>query len=429
MSEPTYINFSRIQGYTELIEKLQGGIEQTYLSLPRSVRLPFMAALQRDIAKPILFITSRPDRLLSMHEEYGFWSKTDDHLIFSEPAALFYEKANWDTDTRRDRLQTLVTLAKSFLPYQKPQSFNPLIFTSAKSIMTRTVPRRDFLSACSMMRIRTSIPMNALALKWVKIGYSAAEIVVSEGQFSKRGGLMDIWPVNYENPIRVDFFGEEIETIRSFNPATQRTIESVEEIFIPPANEAIEIYSHDEELDPVDSNPEFNIPQLYSSNASLLDYLPKGTIVLIDNSASVSVTAEEIEAQAVKMRIEAIDSGILDEEFPIPYITWSEIKDSLSSFHVIDLGYPLGSEVHPVSAAFSPSPRFGAQFDYLSEFIQLRPENNRHIFIVSKQTDRLKEVFREHKINFGSGTNMDISDGSLSGGWEVIYKDSEAAIL
>ena len=300
MSDQSYIDFLKIRGYPELIAKLQGGIEQIPLSLPRSVRLPFMAALQRETAKPILFITSRPDRLLSMHEEYEFWSKTEDHLIFAEPPPLFYEKADWDVDTRRDRLQSLVTLARSFLPYERSNLLNPVIFTSAKSIMTRTAPRRDFLSACSVLRVLTSTSMNALAHKWAAIGYSATEIVVGEGQFSKRGGLMDIWPVNYANPIRVDFFGEEIETIRSFDPATQRTKDPIEEIFIPPANEAIKVFANEEQQDPLDRNPEFNIPRIYASNASLLDYLPKGTVILIDNNASVAVTAEEIEEQAVK---------------------------------------------------------------------------------------------------------------------------------
>ena len=75
--------------------------------------------------------------------------------------------------------------------------------------------------------------------------------------------------------------------------------------------------------------------------------------------------------------------------------------DTLSTFHVIDLGFPLGSEVHPVSAAFSPSPRFGAQLDRLSEFIHSRQVKNSQVFIVSKQTERLKEVFRESNIDFG----------------------------
>jgi transcription-repair coupling factor (superfamily II helicase) len=255
MNEHTYLDFSKIQGYLDLIDKLEGRAEQIPLSLPRSVRLPFLAALQHDTLKPILFITSRPDRLQSMHDEYSFWSTTTGHLIFAEPTPLFYEKANWDVDTRRDRLQTLITLAKPFLPNRNIQSTNPVIFSSAKSIMTRTAPRRDFLSACSFLRVADSTSLNVLAQKWVTIGYSATEIVVSEGQFSKRGGLMDIWPVNYEYPIRVDFFGEDIETIRTFDPATQRTISSIEEVFIPPANEAIKVFSKDELLDPLDRYP------------------------------------------------------------------------------------------------------------------------------------------------------------------------------
>jgi len=429
MSDLSLIDFCMIRGYPELIDKLQAGIEQIPLSLPRSVRLPFMAALQRDTAKPILFITSRPDRLLSMHEEYEFWSKTDDHLIFAEPSPLFYEKANWDADTRRDRLHTLVTLARSFLPYANSKSSKPVIFTSVKSIMTRTAPRRDFLTACSVLRVQTTTSMNALAQKWATIGYSATEIVVGEGQFSKRGGLMDIWPMNYEHPIRVDFFGEEIETIRSFDPATQRTIDSIEEIFIPPANEAIKVFANGDQQDPLDRNPEFNIPRLYGANASLLDYLPKGTVILIDNSASVTVTAEEIEEQAVKIRAEAIETGSIETYFPVPYISWSEIMDTLSAFHVIDLGFPLGSEVHPVSAAFSPSQRFGAQMDRLTDFIHSSSRKNRQIFIVSKQTERLKEVFHESNVEFNNGKNVAISEGSLSGGWEVIYNEGRESIL
>ncbi len=429
MTDQSFIDFLKVRGYPDLIGKLQSGVAQLPLSLPRSVRLPFMAALQRDTDNPILFITSRPDRLLSMHEEYDFWSENHDHLIFAEPTPLFYEKANWDADTRRDRLQTLVTLGRSFLPFEKPRSTKPVIFTSAKSIMTRTAPRRDFLSACSVLRVQTSTSMTTLAQKWTAIGYAAAEIVVSEGQFSKRGGLMDIWPIHCTNPIRIDFFGDEIETIRMFDPATQRTIDSINEVFIPPANEAIKVFVDENEVDPLDRYPEFYIPQLFKSNASLLDYLPKGTVILIDNSSSVSVTAEEIEDQAVRMRSEAIESKLIEADFPVPYITWSEVMDNLSSFNVIDLGYPLGSEVLPVSAAFSPSQRFGAQMDQLTDFIKLRSQKKHQVFIVSKQTERLKEVFRESSIALDNGNTITLSEGSLSGGWEVIYSDDNETVL
>jgi len=91
-------------------------------------------------------------------------------------------------------------------------------------------------------------------------------------------------------------------------------------------------------------NPEFYIPKIYPTQATLLDYLPKNTIILIDNAASVSVIAEEIEDQAVKMRRENIAKRLITEDFPIPYVTWSELSDQLSKFNLVDLGFPLGRE-------------------------------------------------------------------------------------
>ena len=120
------INFYKIPGYKNLLEELRlEGSHQIPVSLPRSVRLPLMAALQQDLNVPILFITSRPDRLQSMHDEYEFWSGSRDHLIFAEPAPLFYERANWDPDTRKDRIQTLISLAKSYWEILIPVSSNP----------------------------------------------------------------------------------------------------------------------------------------------------------------------------------------------------------------------------------------------------------------------------------------------------------------
>ena len=421
------IDFTRIAGYGDLTDSLCGSTIQIPLSLPRSVRLPLMAALQRDLGVPILFITSRPDRLQSMHEEYEFWSDTGDHLIFAEPSPLFYERASWDLDTRKDRVQTLIALAKSHLPYQESEISNSVIFTSAKSIMTRTAPRRDFLTACSMLKSGSTIRMNELAQKWVEIGYTANEIVVSEGQFSRRGGLMDIWPVSSDLPLRIDFFGDEIESIRTFNPASQRSAEKMDELFIPPANEAI--MKRIEADDLLEKFPEFSLPCLYPTQATMLDYLPKGTIVLIDNAASVSVTAEEIEDQAVKMRKENILNGVIREDFPLPYVTWSDLTDQLTSFCVIDLGFPLGSENHQLSDAFSPSPRFGAQLANFMDFIETRHAGGEQIHIVSKQTDRLKEVMRERGEDWASHNQVVFSEGSLSGGWEARYADYSRVFL
>ncbi|MBM3136991.1 MAG: hypothetical protein FJZ98_02265, partial [Chloroflexi bacterium] len=334
-----------------------------------------------------------------MHEEYEFWANQGSRLIFAEPSPLYYERASWDLDTRKDRLQTLIALAKAHLPFEKRTDINAVIFSSAKSIMTRTAPRRNFLSACSRLKVGSSTSMTNLARKWVAIGYIYNEIVVGEGQFSQRGGLMDIWPVNSDFPLRVDFFGDEIESIRPFDPASQRSAELIPEVYIPPASEAI---AEHKSLDDVESKfPEFSIPKLNPMPATLLDYLPKDTIVLIDNAASVRVTAEEIEDQAVKMRQEQISNGSIKQDFPLPYVTWSDISDQLSRFCVIDLGFPLGSENHKISDAFAPSPRFGGHMVNFLDFIENRSYKKNQFFIISRQIGRLNEVIFERGEGWG----------------------------
>jgi Transcription-repair coupling factor (superfamily II helicase) len=221
MSNETLIRFNELEGFSELLERLRGEPVQIPISLPRSVRLPFMAALQRSLQKPLVFITSKADRLQSMYEEFGFWSKDGRNYIFAEPAPLFYEKINWGRDTRRDRMETLVALAQGYLPNRVEDSYPEVIFTSVKSLMTRSVPRRDFLMACSTLKTGSTHNVDALCRKWVEIGYNRAELVTGAGQFSRRGGLVDVWPMHLEFPVRIDFFGDEVDSIRTFDPVRQ----------------------------------------------------------------------------------------------------------------------------------------------------------------------------------------------------------------
>ena len=69
-----------------------------------------------------------------------------------------------------------------------------------------------------------------------KMGYERVNLVETEGQWSKRGDLIDIFPVSAELPIRLEWFGDELENIREFDPATQRSLEKIEEFRLTPTN-------------------------------------------------------------------------------------------------------------------------------------------------------------------------------------------------
>ena len=103
--------------------------------------------------------------------------------------------------------------------------------------MTRTLPRRDFLKASKQIKVGQSLSPNSLLEEWVQIGYQPVDTVLEPGQFSHRGGLLDIWPQSEPAPVRLDFFGDEIDTIRRFDPGSQRTVDKLESVLITPARE------------------------------------------------------------------------------------------------------------------------------------------------------------------------------------------------
>ena len=149
---------------------------------------------------------------------------------------------------------------------------------------------------------------------------------------------MDLWTPVEKLSVRLDFFGDEVETIRRFDPASQRTVEKLESILVTPAREYIALGEQETELS------EFHIPLLHNQSASLLDYLPQKALILIDDLSTVEGMVAEVEEQAVRFRKESIEEEILSSDFPLPYITWVELLDILHSRSFLEFGYSTRAE-------------------------------------------------------------------------------------
>jgi transcription-repair coupling factor (superfamily II helicase) len=405
-----------LQPYQQLLTQLQAGKKIPGLGFSRAARLPILASFHADLNLPILLITDRADHALSLFDELGFWVKSPRYL-FAEPNPLFYEEAAWGVATRRDRLQVLTSLSNYHLPFTKKPETPPIIVTSARSLMTRTLPRRDFLKACKKLSVNQTIQPDVLIREWSRIGYQRVNTVLEPGQFSHRGGLLDVWPSIEANPVRLDFFGDEIETIRQFDPATQRTVEKLDSILVTPAREFLA-----DTLDEQIQLSEFHIPLLHKMPASLLDYLPQKSLIVLDDLSLIEAMANEVEEQAVKFRQESIEEGTLAKSFPVPYVPWSELHDTLESFASVQLGHSsevISDQVSGISDQFSHDERFGGRLkpfiDYLSPIV----ERGEQVVIVSRQSSRLHEMWNEHYPN-SQFTNLQFIEASLSEGFTLI---------
>jgi transcription-repair coupling factor (superfamily II helicase) len=409
----------------DLIESIRARHPQPSMGVRRSARLVFLAGLRKEINRPILLLTDRSDHALTLLDELGLWAPEVARLLFPEPNPLFYEQAAWGENTRRDRLIVLTTLASYHIPGAIVPEESPVIIASARAVMARSLPRREFLKATRTIKPGHVINMDDTLHTLVDMGYDSVTTVIASGQFARRGGIMDIWPPGEQLPVRIEFFGDEIDTLRHFEPSTQRTIRSVERVLITPAREYLAIkedieFARDPRTGEVNIS-EFHIPYLHSTHASVLDYLPRETLVLVDNLQNFQDTINEIEEQALSLRRDYLADGSLPSDFPVPYLTFSEIEDSLTGHQVLELG-PFGAlDETKLAQSFAPGPRFGGRLKELLEYMFERYLSSEQMVIVSRQKARLEELWDERTrtaVDLEAGLPEPVFiEGSLTEGW------------
>ena len=317
MLDPIISTIQAQQAYQAILADLENSRPLSNLGLHRAVRLPVLAALYQQLNVPLLLVSDRADYALTLADELSLWCPEAPRHFFPEPNPLFYEPAAWGVTTRRDRLLALTALAALQIPGASPVEIRPpIIVAPARALMTRTLPRRDFIKATRSLKIEQIAQPDELTRNWVALGYEAANTVIAPGQFARRGGILDIWPPADPLPTRIEFFGDEIDTLRHFDPSTQRTTESIKRLLVTPAREFVESETESGEREA--PRTEFDIPLLHPTPASLLDYLPRNALVLIENRETVFSTIDQLEEQAVALRKDYIEDGTLPEDFPVP---------------------------------------------------------------------------------------------------------------
>jgi transcription-repair coupling factor (superfamily II helicase) len=406
----------------DLIKILEAGDSGSNLSLRRSARLPVVAALQKYLQRPFLLITDRTDRALTLFDELALISPEASRFFYPEPNPMFYENSPWGETTRRDRITVLTHLATHHIPGVKSVCPSPLIITTARAVMTRTLPRRDFLKAVQILEIGQTVPKDKLIQRLIELGYESVSTVISPGQFAHRGGILDLWVPAEVYPSRIEFFGNSIDTLRQFDAATQRSLQLKAKdfnLFLTPAREYILQTGDTFWGDSEQELSEFFIPIFHKAPACILDYLQRKALVVIDNWDDFHMTVNEVEEQSYGLREELIKEDNLPEDFPMPYLTWPEIEDSLNAHQILLLGPIIGEEGSTLAKKFSPGPRFGGRLKPLLDHLKQLSTLRESIYVVSRQTPRLKELWDEqyYQPSPMAGTPVFI-EGSLSEGWD-----------
>ncbi|HON08932.1 MAG TPA: hypothetical protein PLW02_12620, partial [Verrucomicrobiota bacterium] len=208
-------------------------------------------------------------------------------LFFAEWGILPDDGRLPDMDSLNDRLQTLINLTASSESLKHPISRNEItqcggkiIVASAVSLIQRTISP-DILKQWTLnLKVGEKFEPFRLIEHLVKCAYQQEVKVTQKGEFSHRGGIIDIFPLTSQLPVRLEFFGDELDSVRLFDPITQVSQKTIDSIVIPPAGE----YGLLKKMvnATVESIGEISTsPQKYTSGATLLDFLGEKTIIIL----------------------------------------------------------------------------------------------------------------------------------------------------
>ena len=261
----------------------------------------WLSKLARDSSKihgrPIIHISRDDSRLRALADNINFFDPNLKTIIFPAWDCLPFDRVSPRADIISQRLLALCELLSL-------EEGSPAIFlTTLNAALQRIPPRSVLTGASKTIKIGDRSKQEELALFFEGIGYVKVGSVMEVGEYAIRGGILDIYPAAQELPIRIDFFGNEIEVMKSFDPITQRSIEQVQATYIGPAGEVFidndsiarfqkgyrsnfgAVIGNDPLFEAVSSGmryPGFEHwhPLFYDKIDTIFDYLPIGPLVL-----------------------------------------------------------------------------------------------------------------------------------------------------
>lgn len=306
-------------------------------------------------------------------------------LFFPQGEILPYEDASPHIDIISRRIKTLSLLLEG-----GPR----MIISPVTSAMQRVLPREILSESVFTVRSSGEIDREGLIMRLSDIGYSRVSLVENRGEFSVRGGIIDIYSTSDAGPVRIELMGDSVDSLRSFAPDTQRSVAEIGEAVILPAMEVVK-------------DAEISAPETEGGTHTIFDYLPDDYII-------VSYEPEEIEKRASEFEGEIVDRYLSISgrtSVPVPsrlYILSDGITGLMKERMGIDLySLPMvnsaGSSAICYDAVLPESLGMGLKGTTVSESIsklgQLRDGDPLLVVVRSKgQEERLLEILGDQGV-------------------------------
>jgi transcription-repair coupling factor (superfamily II helicase) len=405
----------------ELLNKLH---QQKALDLNGIARIPkglVASALAQAEQRPLLVIAATL-------EEAGRWCAQIEAMgwetvhFYPTSEASPYEPFDPEAEMIWGQLQVLADLIRE-------NAAPSAIVTTERAFQLHLPPVEAFRPYCIALTKGMDLELEAFSRQLTGLGYERVALVETEGQWSRRGDIIDIFPVSAELPVRLELFGDELDKIREFDPATQRSLDSISRLVLTATSfspiifkglgdcptERLQGYLSPEELEQLDEGktPEGMrrfLGLAYDQPASLLDYLPANTLIALDEPDQCRAHGDRWYEHAEEQWQEVFGNGesvmgngesatpplpITHHPLPKTHRPFNQSMAAIVPYDQLRLT-ELAEERSGLNLSSRPVAATPHQFGKLADTIRQERDRGFSIWLVSAQPSRSVALLQEH---------------------------------
>jgi transcription-repair coupling factor (superfamily II helicase) len=430
----------------------------------------FLFGLQHEAGRPLIVVTASQEAAEALAEDLAFFmlklppgeagNEKPEILLFPAWGVLPFEADSPDSRTVGERMRFLYSLTSGA---------NGIYVAPVRSLMQKLPPWDLFADSVRTITRATQLAPDSLVAALVATGYESTSLVTRVGEFSRRGGIIDLFSPLYDKPVRIEFFGDTIESLRSFDPETQRSTGEIEEAVVLPVRELIINEKGIEHLEKslitarehgltqesdvagatsghhildrlkqgiLPPGGEFLSPFFYTME-SLFQYVPRNSLFALIEPDDIEKERQEQERKIDEGRREEVGEGRTLPEASAFYLDQKGIEAELANFPVLDLrllGTGVGYRMDTKSASWlgvrltkpidrgqeekTREPIDGTMAGLVEKLKRQRDFNRVAIVCgTDESAARIKKLFMEYGLGAAHGTHLPVQQ---TGPWPLI---------
>ncbi|MBF0622485.1 MAG: transcription-repair coupling factor [Magnetococcales bacterium] len=421
-------------------------------SLPGGATAWYAAMLHRHLDGPLVLVTGKAARAEAIIRELHFFSRglNNDPVLLSFPAweTLPFEPLSPYGPLVAERLSTLFRLTQMqgdgpITPGGESGHPQGIVVTTAAALMQKLMPRDLLVKNGFSITVGDQLDLPAFREFLTTTGYQNASQVSEPGEFSVRGGIVDFYPPGREDPVRIELFGDEVETMRLFNPNTQRSTDDIRELKALPVREVLLTQetittfrtnyraayggkaSESDRYKSVSKGILFQgmeqfLPMFYEEPDTLFDYLPENALFLMEQDVlgSANARATEIQTRFQSVIEQSQHPDVTAETLLHPppeslFLSREVLDEKIQQFPTL-VEVSSDQEMADGITGFVPSINFHKDHDeedgpiseVVAETMLDAIERGFHVGLVVRtvsQRERLREIMSRHKLPMTNG--------------------------